>query len=182
MLIERCGRLVKEQPVGPLEQGARDGEALLFPRTQLHGPALAFVKARCQGFQRASVQCRGDVGVGELPGRRRVGHGVTKTAHRDVRPLRQEQQARVLGHADTPAAIGPDAGEGAKQGAFAASRGAAQQHPLAREEMECRLLEDAPALASVFARHRKGQRQGMNAWRGIGYHLEAARLCGLGRR
>lgn len=88
--VERAGRFVKKHEVGPLQQHAREGDALLFAAGQQLLPVVAGMERRDAAARAAGVQHAPARGVVELIGRQRVAHGGLEGAARQVAALRQK--------------------------------------------------------------------------------------------
>ena len=113
-LVERAGRLVEEQPVGFLQQRARNRQPLLLAAGQLVAPLGGRVELLAQRGKSHRVDHLVDLRMREGFFRPGISQRAAQRAERQVRPLRQHQHVRPLGDADRAVAERPDAAQRAE--------------------------------------------------------------------
>src|SRR5262245_29883733 len=90
-LVERGGCLVEKEPLGLLDQGAREGDALLLARRELKRPVRVLVQAPAELAQTDRLERLAQGFVRDTAARYRIAHDVAEPADRQVRPLRGKQ-------------------------------------------------------------------------------------------
>ena len=92
--IERRGRLVEEQPVGPLQEGAGQRQTLLLARRETAIPLMALIELVDIVTKLAGGKCLGDLSIGEFAGSGGEGDGIAQAAARDG--FHRNAQAQAL--------------------------------------------------------------------------------------
>ena len=165
LLVERGGRLVEEDPVGLVQQHARDREALLLVRESCwsHGSVSSRRAARCSSpSSRSASRIRSS---GKLPSARGIRHHRAQRPERQVGPAAERRACarapaarcarrrtarcrrwRAAG-SSCPAPDGPDDGDALARGRPSAFAALEQHAPVRR-------LELAGRRAAATARRR----------------------------
>src|SRR5262249_34026078 len=99
-LVERRGRLVEKEPLGLLDQGAREGNTLLLARGELKRPVRALVQASAELAEADHLERLAQGFVADAAARHRIAHDVAEPADRQGRPPRGEQGPRIPRDAD----------------------------------------------------------------------------------
>ena len=143
--VERAGRLVAEEHVGPLGDGARDGDALLLAARELRREVIEPIAEADERERLARVErVVGDLGdQRDVLARGQAGDQVVELEDEaDVAPPVARQLVLVgvgeVGAAIDDAAGGADveAAQDVEQRRLAAARGAEQDDQLALEQIE----------------------------------------------
>src|SRR5262245_37694628 len=135
LAIESGARLVQEEPLGPLQERARERQPLLLPRRETLLPVVALLEAIDQMLEAALSQPPAHLVVGEATLARWIRDGAPQGSDGQVGPLRQEETRGGAGSLDRPGSERPDPGERAKQGALAAPGRSGDQHRLPALEL-----------------------------------------------
>src|SRR5262249_60952515 len=128
-LVERRGRLVEKEPLGLLDQGAREGDALLLARGELKRPVRVLVQAPAELAEADRLERLAQGFVRDAAARHRIAHDVAEPADRQGRPLRGTNGPRVSGGAGLAPPGRPDTRDRARRRALALGPGARAQHP-----------------------------------------------------
>src|SRR5215470_898175 len=149
LLVQRRGRLIEKEPVGLLDQGPREGDSLLLAGGKLERPVDGLVEPAGELRESHGFECLAQRFVVHTARRHRIAHHVSKRTDRQVRPLRENEDAGTSRHVDLAMAERPDAGDGTDERALSRPRRATQKHGLPPQEREVDVRHERLAIGSI---------------------------------
>ena len=159
-LVHRRSRLVEKEPLGLLDQGPREGDALLLAGGKPKRPVGGVVEAHGELGESHDLERFAQGPVLHTASRHRITHHVAEHADRQVRPLRQKQDPGVSRRADLATSKRPDAGDGTDDRALARARRAAQEDGVAAPEREIDVRQEDLTVGPIEVDTRDGQLRG----------------------
>src|SRR6267142_2199335 len=159
-LVQRRGRLVQKEPVGLLDQGSREGHALLLAGGELERPVGDLVETPGELLEVHRLERLAQRLVVHTARGHWIAHHVPEHPDRQVRPLREKEDAGPFRYMDLATPERPDAGDGTDERALSRARRATQEHGIPLPEREVDVRHERLATGEIEIDSLHGQLRG----------------------